>query len=75
MPPSCAIWAGFAIGARVALIWQHNANLSYKQRWNWVNDFDRVRSSGWVTGQCIISVFDQVLSINMRIYRGVVSTE
>jgi len=21
---------GFAIGARVALLWQHNANLSYK---------------------------------------------
>jgi len=32
MPPSCALLGGFAIGARVALLWQpqHNANLSYK---------------------------------------------
>jgi len=26
MPPSCAVLGGFAIGARVALLWQHNAN-------------------------------------------------
>jgi len=26
MLPSCALLAGFAIGARVALLWQHNAN-------------------------------------------------
>ena len=25
MPPSCALFEGFAIGARVALLWQHNA--------------------------------------------------
>jgi len=30
MPPSCALLGGFAIGARVALLWQHNANRSYK---------------------------------------------
>jgi len=30
MPPSCAMLGGFAIGARVALLWQHNANPSYK---------------------------------------------
>jgi len=29
-PPSCALFGGFAIGARVALLWQHNANPSYK---------------------------------------------
>jgi len=28
--PSCALLGGFAIGARVALLWQHNANSSYK---------------------------------------------
>jgi len=28
--PSCALLGGFAIGARVALLWQHNANPSYK---------------------------------------------
>jgi len=28
--PSCALFGGFAIGARVALLWQHNANPSYK---------------------------------------------
>jgi len=26
MPPSCALLGGFAIGARVALLWQHYAN-------------------------------------------------
>jgi len=26
MPPSCALLGGFAIGAQVALLWQHNAN-------------------------------------------------
>ena len=26
MPHSCALLGGFAIGARVALLWQHNAN-------------------------------------------------
>ena len=30
MPPSCALLGGFAIGARVPLLWQHNANPSYK---------------------------------------------
>jgi len=27
-PPSCALLGGFAIGARVALLWQHNVNPS-----------------------------------------------
>jgi len=27
MPPSCALLGGFAISARVALLWQHNANV------------------------------------------------
>jgi len=26
MPPSCALLGGFAIGARVALLWQHDGN-------------------------------------------------
>jgi len=30
LPPSCALLGGFAIGALVALLWQHNANPSYK---------------------------------------------
>jgi len=30
MPPSYALLGGFAIGARVALLWQRNANRSYK---------------------------------------------
>jgi len=40
------------------------------QRWNRVSDFDRVESRVSVR-----SVFDQVLSFNMRVYRGIVSTE
>ena len=31
--PSCALLGGFAIGALVALLWQHNANTSYKHHW------------------------------------------
>ena len=27
MPPSCAPLGGFAIGARLALLWQHNRNM------------------------------------------------
>ena len=30
MPPSCALLGGFAIGARVEFLWQHNANPSCK---------------------------------------------
>jgi len=26
MPPSCALLGGFAIGARIALLWQHYGN-------------------------------------------------
>ena len=46
MPPSCALLGGFAIRARVALLWQHNANPSYKlasiPRYD-----DMVRTAGW----------------------------
>ena len=46
LPPSCALLGGFAIGARVALLWQHNAYLSYKlasiPRYD-----DIVRMAGW----------------------------
>ena len=45
-PPSGALLGGFAIGARVALLWQHNANPSYKlasiPRYD-----DIVRTAGW----------------------------
>jgi len=30
-PPSCALLGGFAIGARVALLWQHSANAKYQR--------------------------------------------
>jgi len=30
MPSSCALLGGFAIGARVALLWQHNGIPIYK---------------------------------------------
>ena len=46
MPPSCALLGGFAIGAQVALLWQHNVNPSYKlasiPRYD-----DIVRTAGW----------------------------
>jgi len=31
MHPSCALLGGFAIGARVALLWQHNANANVSE--------------------------------------------
>jgi len=31
MPLSCALLGGFAIGARVALLGQHNANAKYQR--------------------------------------------
>jgi len=44
--PSRALLGGFAIGARVALLWQHNANPTYKlasiSRYD-----DIVRTAGW----------------------------
>ena len=46
MPPSCALLGGFAIGARVALLWQHNANPSYKLAYIPRYD-DIVRTAGW----------------------------
>jgi len=45
------------------------------QRWNRVTGSAILAESGWVTGQCVRPVFDPVLSFDMRIYRGVVSTE
>jgi len=51
MPPSCALLGGFAIGARVALLWQHNANRSYMlasiPRYD-----DIVRTLGGVCARC-----------------------
>jgi len=31
MPPSCALLGGFAIGARVALLWQHTRTLNVSE--------------------------------------------
>jgi len=46
LSPSCALLGGFAIGARVALLWQHNANPSYKlASILWYDDI--VRTDGW----------------------------
>jgi len=51
MPASCALLGGFAIGARVALLRQHNANPSYKlasiPRYD-----DIVRALGGVRARC-----------------------
>jgi len=51
MPPSCALLGGFAIGARVALLWQHNANPSYKLALIPRYD-DIVRMLGGVCARC-----------------------
>ena len=51
MPPSCALLDRFAIGARVALLWQHNANRSYKPASIPRYD-DIVRTLGGVCARC-----------------------
>jgi len=50
MPPSCAVLGGFAIGARVALLWQHNANLLTILRTS--RDMTTVRMLGGVCERC-----------------------
>jgi len=42
---------------------------------HWVTGSAILTGSGRVTGQCVRSVFDQVLCFDMCIHRGVVSTE
>jgi len=42
---------------------------------HWVTGSSILTGSGGVTGQCVRSVFDQILCFNMRVYRGVVFTE
>jgi len=42
---------------------------------HWVTGSAILTGSGRVTGQCVRSVFDPVLSFSMRVYRVVVSTE
>jgi len=51
MLPSCALLGGFAIGARVALLWQHNANPSYKLA-SILRYDDIVRTLGGVCARC-----------------------
>jgi len=46
LPPSCALLGGFAIGARFALLWQHNANPSYKLAS--IPRYDDMRTAVWV---------------------------
>jgi len=44
--PSCTLLGGFAIGAWVALLWQHNANPSHKLAS--IPRYDNiVRTAGW----------------------------
>jgi len=43
MPPSCAVFGGFAIGARVALLWQQNANPTYKL--TFISRYDNISQS------------------------------
>jgi len=46
------------------------------QIWNRVTASAIFAGSGRFTGQCVRSVFDPVfMGFNMRVYRGVVSTE
>jgi len=51
LPPSCALLGRFAVGARVALLWQYNANPSYKvasiPRYD-----DIVRTAGGMCARC-----------------------
>jgi len=69
MPPSCALLGGFAIGARVALLWQHNANPNYKlasiPRYD-----DILRTLGGVCARCWLVAGNEggVLKVARRIW-------
>jgi len=50
MPPGCALLGGFAIGARVALLWQHNANAKWLGKnltLRWLGTGAQPRSRSW----------------------------
>jgi len=51
MPPSCALLGGFTISARVALLWQHSTNPSYKLV-SILRYDDIVRTLGGVCAHC-----------------------
>jgi len=50
MSPNCALLGRFAIGARVALLWQHKVNPSY--------DFASVLQYDNINQQAIIGLFE-----------------
>ena len=53
MPPSCALLGGLAIGARVALLLQHNANPSISYKLASIPRYDDiVRSLDGVCARC-----------------------
>jgi len=56
MSPSCALLGGFAIGTRVALLWQHNANPSYKLAS--ISRYDNINQ------QSIIGIFEELTTRN-----------
>jgi len=69
LPPSCALLGGFAIGVRVALLWQHNANPSYKLvSIPWYDNI--VRTLGGVCARCwpVTGGWRGVLKIACRIW-------
>jgi len=55
--PSCALLCEFAIGARVALLWQHNANPGYKLAS--ISQYDNINQQ-----RSIIGVFEQPTNRN-----------
>jgi len=61
---------GFAIGARVALLWQHNANPSYKlvsiPRYE-----DIVRTAGWAGMRTLLAVDWRVTGGILKIARRI----
>jgi len=65
MPPSCALLGGFAIGARVALLWQHNANSSYYKLASTPRYDDIVRmrnvSECSVLALCLVSLYGRTV--------------
>jgi len=54
--PSCALLGGFAIGAWIALLWQHNANPSYKLAS--ITRYDQNSANGRLGGVCALLVGD-----------------
>jgi len=67
MPPSCALLGGLAIDTWVALLWQHNANPSYKLACTL--QYDNIVQTRNVSKCCVLAVCLVATNKGMRVVK------